>query len=188
MSFEFCCRRCRCSLFRENAVLSHDAPTGPSKKNTFVRGGAGATGKMPTTTIGSSEGVKEGGPPVVGMQAGDSALTTSSASPLSGGMDEGIVSLGNITTLSSSEVENEGTQILCTSLFLDPDIATWVAEESRTGWLEGEATDPDTIYCPNSQCRCKLGTQSWSGTRCSCGAWVTPAFKILKKLVDKLPL
>ncbi|CCW64601.1 unnamed protein product [Phytomonas sp. EM1] len=79
-----------------------------------------------------------------------------------------------------------GEERLCTSYFLDPDITPWVAKESRDATAFGEAVAPDTLYCPNPACRVKLGTQSWAGTRCSCGAWVTPAFKILGKCVDRL--
>lgn len=77
------------------------------------------------------------------------------------------------------------SQPSCTSLFLDPDVASWVAVESRSARAVGEL-DPDTIYCPF--CHVKLGTQSWSGSRCSCGKWITPAFKVLKKSVDAMPL
>lgn len=93
-----------------------------------------------------------------------------------------------VVSASFREMEKEGPEKQCTSYFLDPDVATWASQESRSAWAEGENVEPDTIYCPNAKCCCKLGTQSWSGTRCSCGLWVTPSFKILKRNVDKLPL
>jgi dual specificity phosphatase 12 len=80
----------------------------------------------------------------------------------------------------------------CTSYFLDPDTSPWVAEESRElhAATAAEAApvvvDPDTIYC--TKCRAKIGSQHWRGSQCSCGAWVTPAFKILAKAIDKLPV
>eukprot|EP00796_Vickermania_ingenoplastis_P004161 gene4161-3002_t len=80
-----------------------------------------------------------------------------------------------------------GPAVQCTSYFLDPDVTPWVAEKSRDAHAEGEL-EPDTIYCPHLRCGAKIGTQAWSGTRCSCGAWVTPAFKILCKAVDKIPV
>ncbi|CCW66719.1 unnamed protein product [Phytomonas sp. Hart1] len=76
--------------------------------------------------------------------------------------------------------------VVCTSYFVDPDVTTWVTKESRDAMTSGEAVAPDTLYCPNPACRVKLGTQSWTGTQCSCGVWVTPAFKVLGKCVDRL--
>ncbi|KAF8304069.1 hypothetical protein TcYC6_0040260 [Trypanosoma cruzi] len=79
---------------------------------------------------------------------------------------------------------------VCTSYFLDPDISPWVAEESREVHQVSGGLDvmPDTIYCPNHKCNAKIGTQSWVGSQCSCGAWVTPAFKIHSRVVDKMPV
>lgn len=77
----------------------------------------------------------------------------------------------------------------CTSYFLDPDVTLWIAEDSRRARAEActsGVVDPDTIYCV--QCPTKVGAQSWVGSQCSCGAWVTPAFKIHAKAVDKLPI
>nr|CCC95870.1 unnamed protein product [Trypanosoma congolense IL3000] len=76
----------------------------------------------------------------------------------------------------------------CTSYFLNPDVSTWVAAESREVHLESSGTEvlPDTIYCPNSSCSAKIGAQSWVGSQCSCGIWVTPAFRIHSRAVDKL--
>lgn len=78
----------------------------------------------------------------------------------------------------------------CTSYFLDPDVTPWVSAESRAVAAAVEGVDavlPDTIYCKNTACGAKIGTQSWTGAQCSCGAWITPAFKVLMKTVDKLP-
>jgi dual specificity phosphatase 12 len=72
----------------------------------------------------------------------------------------------------------------CTSLFLDPDVApTWVVECCFDSDVTGSA---DTIYCPF--CDCKIGQGCWSGSQCSCGTWVTPAFKIHAKCVDAMPM
>ncbi|ESL07757.1 hypothetical protein TRSC58_04550 [Trypanosoma rangeli SC58] len=78
---------------------------------------------------------------------------------------------------------------VCTSYFLDPDVSPWVAEESREVHRVSGGADvmPDTIYCLNRSCRAKIGTQSWVGSQCSCGAWVAPAFKIHSRVVDKMP-
>lgn len=79
----------------------------------------------------------------------------------------------------------------CTSYFLDPDVTPWVSEESRplAAAAEGQQLEslPDTIYCRNDRCHAKIGAQSWIGAQCSCGAWITPAFRILAKTVDRLP-
>ena len=53
---------------------------------------------------------------------------------------------------------------------------------------EAVVVDPDTIYCTNAKCRAKIGAQSWIGSQCSCGAWVTPSFKIHMSKVDEVPL
>ena len=74
----------------------------------------------------------------------------------------------------------------CTSYFLDPDQSPWVAEDIREANASGAVVEPDTIYCPNFRCRAKLGTQSWTGSQCSCGAWITPAFRIHARAVDKM--
>jgi dual specificity phosphatase 12 len=79
---------------------------------------------------------------------------------------------------------------LCTSYFLDPDVSPWVAEESRASVLssgaasEAEFGDLDTIYCPGEKCRTKLGGRCWSGAQCSCGSWVTPAFRISQSRIE----
>ncbi|KAK7197376.1 hypothetical protein NESM_000685200 [Novymonas esmeraldas] len=74
----------------------------------------------------------------------------------------------------------------CTSLFLDPDQTPWVVADVHEASVNGAAVEPDTLYCPNPRCRAKLGTQSWTGSQCSCGAWVTPAFRIHARAVDKM--
>ncbi|KPA77684.1 hypothetical protein ABB37_07021 [Leptomonas pyrrhocoris] len=84
------------------------------------------------------------------------------------------------SSLSSSSAE------ACTSYFLDPDQSPWVALEIRAANATGAVVEPDTIYCPNVRCRAKLGTQSWTGSRCSCGAWVAPAFRIHARVVDRV--
>ncbi|AIN96040.1 hypothetical protein LPMP_091250 [Leishmania panamensis] len=75
---------------------------------------------------------------------------------------------------------------LCTSLFLDPDQTPWVTEDMREASKRGAVVKPDTIYCRNPLCRAKLGTQSWTGSQCSCGAWITPAFRIHARVVDRM--
>ncbi|CBZ24281.1 conserved hypothetical protein [Leishmania mexicana MHOM/GT/2001/U1103] len=88
--------------------------------------------------------------------------------------------LGNVSSGPLSPAE------LCTSLFLDPDQTPWVAEDIREANSSGAVVQPDTIYCRNPRCHAKLGMQSWTGSQCSCGAWITPAFRIHTRAVDKM--
>jgi hypothetical protein len=37
------------------------------------------------------------------------------------------------------------------------------------------------------KCQAKLGTWNWSGTPCSCGEWVVPAFQFPKSKIDAVP-
>lgn len=50
-------------------------------------------------------------------------------------------------------------------------------------WLADKLHDLNgKIHCP--KCDAKLGSFDWSGSMCSCGAWITPAFHIVKSKVD----
>jgi hypothetical protein len=53
---------------------------------------------------------------------------------------------------------------------------------------KSEADDEKDLLCPNPRCKAKLGSKQWQGTQCSCGAWVTPAFKVLVSKIDGIPL
>ena len=76
---------------------------------------------------------------------------------------------------------------VCTSYFLDPDVTAWVAE-GATAPTAAEGADVDDILCPNAACRAKLGRRAWQGAQCSCGQWVTPAFRIAAARVDEFPV
>jgi dual specificity phosphatase 12 len=41
------------------------------------------------------------------------------------------------------------------------------------------------LCCP--KCETKVGHFNWSGSRCSCGAWVTPSFYVQSGKVDVMP-
>lgn len=77
---------------------------------------------------------------------------------------------------NSSAHGKGGGAPVCASYFVEP-----------MAWMEG-VDDPYTlegkIQCP--KCASKLGTFSWPGSQCSCGAWVAPAFVIHKKNVDPI--
>lgn len=49
-------------------------------------------------------------------------------------------------------------------------------------WMLNFQDQEGTIHCP--KCNSKLGSYKWSGSQCSCGAWVTPSLQILKSKVD----
>lgn len=83
--------------------------------------------------------------------------------------------------------DGDGRSAVCTSYFLDPERTPWVVDESREATAAGaEEVSSDTIYCPTVGCHAKVGSRSWTGVQCSCGAWVTPAFKVLGKAVDRM--
>jgi dual specificity phosphatase 12 len=58
----------------------------------------------------------------------------------------------------------------CTSHFLQSEFA------DRLGQADGK------LACP--KCAARLGGYNWSGAQCACGAWVTPAFQVVKSKVD----
>ena len=63
----------------------------------------------------------------------------------------------------------------CQNVFLS-ESPSWLSLES-----EGK------ILCLNEKCRAKLGSWSWSGFSCSCGAWVAPSFQFSRGKVDPSP-
>jgi dual specificity phosphatase 12 len=54
----------------------------------------------------------------------------------------------------------------------------WMAAELGGGEVGGK------LGCPGPRCGARLGAWSWAGERCSCGAWVTPAFQVHLGRVD----
>ena len=67
----------------------------------------------------------------------------------------------------------------CTSHFLLQD-----AESALHPALAAEdAGDEGDLNCP--KCRTRVGSYSWYGMQCACGAWVTPAFQVIKSKVDE---
>lgn len=61
----------------------------------------------------------------------------------------------------------------CTSLFL---------EESPNFLRIADGEDEGKLLCP--RCESKVGSWSWVGSKCSCGAWIVPAYQIVKSKVD----
>ena len=63
----------------------------------------------------------------------------------------------------------------CSSVFLlEPPM--WLLESSSTSSSQGK------VVCP--KCQSRLGNWDWSGSVCSCGSWVTPAFQFTKSKLD----
>ncbi len=78
----------------------------------------------------------------------------------------------------------------CQSIFLAEKPA-WMNGSQVEGENSGNPTSPSSgssaievkIICPRMRCRARLGTLRWTGSQCSCGTWVTPAFQFpLSKL------
>ncbi|KAL1519139.1 hypothetical protein AB1Y20_003401 [Prymnesium parvum] len=59
----------------------------------------------------------------------------------------------------------------CESYFLQSDATTSLEQ------VEGK------ICC--SKCSARIGSYNWSGSQCSCGAWITPAIQVVKSKVDE---
>ncbi|CAO2826212.1 unnamed protein product [Amaranthus hypochondriacus] len=41
----------------------------------------------------------------------------------------------------------------------------------------------EKLYCMG--CKARLGSFNWAGMQCSCGAWVNPAFQLVKSKIDE---
>lgn len=71
----------------------------------------------------------------------------------------------------------------CSHYFLDADR---VLTTEGLAWLAAVVTAEEAregvIACP--RCRHKLGTFTWKGMQCACGAWQTPAVAITRSKVD----
>ncbi|GAM22524.1 hypothetical protein SAMD00019534_056990, partial [Acytostelium subglobosum LB1] len=77
-----------------------------------------------------------------------------------------------------SRRERTGHKDECTSFFLCE--TEWISKITMT-----PENDDNRIVCHNAKCKEKLGSWSWSGAQCSCGAWVAPSFQIPKSRVDE---
>ncbi|BFG40172.1 hypothetical protein CerSpe_264450 [Prunus speciosa] len=61
----------------------------------------------------------------------------------------------------------------CSSIFVEP--LRWMTAVEE-GALEGK------LSC--ARCEARLGYFNWSGSQCSCGSWITPAFQLHRSRVD----
>lgn len=71
-----------------------------------------------------------------------------------------------------------GSLLPCSSWFLEAPLP-WMRLEAGAGEVSGK------ICCPS--CSCKIGSWNWSGGKCSCSHWVTPAFQFQKSKLDAKP-
>lgn len=62
----------------------------------------------------------------------------------------------------------------CSSYFLE-DPPSWFVNDDASV-TEGK------LMC--FQCQARVGYWNWSGTKCSCGVWVTPAFQLVRSKLD----
>ncbi|GMM52350.1 tyrosine protein phosphatase [Starmerella bacillaris] len=81
-----------------------------------------------------------------------------------------------LATSTSLVRHNIGTAGRCQHFFLEP--VEWMRPELEKSALEGR------FSCHS--CNRKVGAYYWQGSRCSCGTWVTPAFKLSKDKVDEM--
>ncbi|CAH7682786.1 hypothetical protein BY996DRAFT_6693017 [Phakopsora pachyrhizi] len=110
----------------------------------------------------------------------DDQLRASDRLPLS--LEEEVVEEGQETKkgadcqLTVSPPLNDEEE--CSSYFVEP--LSWMSGVLGEGQMVGK------LICPNLRCQSKLGCFDWAGCRCSCGAWITPGFQILKSKVDEM--
>jgi hypothetical protein len=75
----------------------------------------------------------------------------------------------------------------CQSYFLQQSLP-WMKPKasSSTNQLDNDLRETlGRLIC--QKCQAKLGTWNWSGTPCSCGEWVVPAFQFPKSKIDAVP-
>ncbi|KAJ3495287.1 hypothetical protein NLG97_g3502 [Lecanicillium saksenae] len=65
----------------------------------------------------------------------------------------------------------------CQHFFIEP--LSWMRPELEQGTLNGRLT------CPNERCGAAVGRYDWKGFKCSCSAWLTPAFSLQRARVDE---
>ncbi|KAM9998021.1 hypothetical protein ACTFIY_007679 [Dictyostelium cf. discoideum] len=75
---------------------------------------------------------------------------------------------------ANGEQMEDQNKVICTSYFISE--IEFSLSQTYSG-MEGK------LFCPS--CNEKLGSWSWSGEQCSCGAWIAPSFQIPKTRVDE---
>ncbi|KOS20253.1 Tyrosine-protein phosphatase YVH1 [Escovopsis weberi] len=69
------------------------------------------------------------------------------------------------------------TAAACQHVFIEP--LSWMRPELEKGEMSGR------LSCPNARCGAGVGRYDWKGFRCSCGAWLTPAFSLQRAKIDE---
>jgi hypothetical protein len=79
------------------------------------------------------------------------------------------------TSFAWRKRDHNQDKVSCNGLFLNSEKALqiWGEVEGNTGKLD----------CPN--CSSRIGLFSWSGAQCSCGCWISPAFKVSNDKIDR---
>ncbi|XP_057522675.1 probable inactive dual specificity protein phosphatase-like At4g18593 [Amaranthus tricolor] len=62
----------------------------------------------------------------------------------------------------------------CTAIFVEP--MKWM-QQVQDGYVW------EKLYCMG--CKARPGSFNWAGMQCSCGAWVNPAFQLVKSKIDE---
>lgn len=68
----------------------------------------------------------------------------------------------------------DGRHHPCGSVYVEP--LAWM-DKATQGEVRGK------LHCPS--CRARLGSYDWSGAQCNCGAWIRPAFQLLRSKIDE---
>ncbi|CAK7220152.1 tyrosine protein phosphatase yvh1 [Sporothrix bragantina] len=66
----------------------------------------------------------------------------------------------------------------CNHHFVEP--LSWMRPVLEQAELEGR------LVCPNTRCNAQIGRYSWQGFKCTCRAWVCPAFSLQHSRVDRI--
>lgn len=67
-----------------------------------------------------------------------------------------------------------------------PECATIFVEPLKWMQTVEEGNVAEKLYCMG--CKSRIGSFSWAGMQCSCGAWVNPAFQLHKSRIDECRL
>lgn len=76
---------------------------------------------------------------------------------------------------NQKDFDRRGGKILqCSSVFIS----------SLPGFMDESKATENTVKIACPKCAGKLGLISWTGSQCSCGAWITPAIQFINSKVD----
>jgi dual specificity phosphatase 12 len=169
----YSCRKCRRQLFNGSNVLQHELGMGFTSGKSANTKGWWIFDELPVSVEHRDDHSSPS------PFDGESVLTT---------VDDTTPTETKITPEESYRLEElsrlrlEITQITeqshdrhmtCSSLFIEP--VEWMAP-LLVGVKDGK------LLCP--KCSSRIGSFDWSGSQCSCGRWITPAFQVHKSKID----